>query len=149
LFLGLRKVTGELGTQVQVLQTAYTSSQKELGDLEPAAVEACQAIDEGTSLSGSSVESCLRALSGHAVEHMKGIFRLDIQKALGVVTMHYVVDLAALATGYIVEDDLDDDGAQEAVERVDAAAPDTAAELADAFEEDLLPYAPPAGAPEP
>jgi hypothetical protein len=63
--------------------------------------------------------------------------------------MHYVVDLAALATGYIVEDDLDDDGAQEAVERVDAAAPDTAAELADAFEEDLLPYAPPAGAPEP
>jgi hypothetical protein len=56
---------------------------------------------------------------------------------------HYIVDLAALAMGYIVAGDLDDDGAQDIVNQIDAAVTDTAADLADAFEEDLFPNAPP------
>jgi hypothetical protein len=125
---------------MEALQAAYTSSQQELGALEQAALEACQSIDEGTGLSGSSVASHLRALGGRFTERMRGAFRLGIQKALGVVTTHYIVDLAALATGYVVADNLDDDGAQDAVNQIDAAA----ADLADAFEEDLFPNAPPA-----
>jgi hypothetical protein len=56
---------------------------------------------------------------------------------------HYIVDLAALAMGYIVAGDLDDDGAQDIVNQIDAAVTDTAADLANAFEEDLFPNAPP------
>jgi hypothetical protein len=43
---------------------------------------------------------------------MRGALRLGIQKALGVVQSHNRVDLAALASGYIVADNLDDDGAR-------------------------------------
>jgi hypothetical protein len=57
------------------------------------------------------VASCLRALGGHVARHMRGALRLGIQKALGVVQSHNRVDLAALASGYIVADNLDDDGA--------------------------------------
>jgi hypothetical protein len=49
-----------------------------------------------------------------------------------VVQLHYVISLAELATGYIIADDLDDDGAQGA---------HTAA--------DLFPNAAPAGPLEP
>lgn len=65
-------------TQVGVLQAAYTSSQQELGLLEQTALEACQSIDEGTGLSGSSVVSRLRALGGRVAERMKGALRLGI-----------------------------------------------------------------------
>jgi hypothetical protein len=54
-----------------------------------------------------------------------------------VVQSHYVVNLAALAMGYIVADDLDDDEAQAMVERLDALAAPATAVLADDFEEVL------------
>jgi hypothetical protein len=68
---------------------------------------------------------------------MKGALRLSIQKTLDVVQSHYVVNLAALAMGYIVADDLDDDEAQAMVERLDALAAPATAVLADDFEEVL------------
>jgi hypothetical protein len=87
----------------------------------------------------------LKKLSGRVVERMKGTFRLGIQKTLGMVSTHYIVVFAALAMGYVVADDFDDDEAQDAVNQVDAAA----ADLADAFEEDLFSNAPLAGPLEP
>jgi hypothetical protein len=48
---------------------------------------------------------------------MRGTLRLGIQKTLGVVQSHYLINLAALATGYIMVDDLDDDKAQAVVDR--------------------------------
>jgi hypothetical protein len=71
--------SGESATQVGVLQAAYNSSQQELGLQEQADLEACQSIDEGTGLSGSSVASHLRALGGRVAEHMKGALRLGTQ----------------------------------------------------------------------
>jgi hypothetical protein len=64
-----------------------------------------------------------------------------------MVMSHYIIDLAALATGYAVADDLDDDGAQDVMNRLDAAAADATADLDNTFEEDLLPNAPPRRSP--
>jgi hypothetical protein len=82
-----------------------------LGLLEQAALEVCQSIDEGTGQAGSSVASRLRALGSHVVARMRGALRLGIQKTLGMVQSHYLVNLASLAMGYIVVDDFDDDKA--------------------------------------
>ena len=48
-------------------------------------------------------------------EWLKGALRLGVQKALGVISTHYVVDFEHLATGYIIPDD-DDDAKIEAME---------------------------------
>jgi hypothetical protein len=42
---------------------------------------------------------------------MRGALRLGIQKTLGMVQSHYLVNLASLSMGYIVVDDFDDDKA--------------------------------------
>jgi hypothetical protein len=59
--------------------------------------------------------------------------------------MGYVVNLTALAMGYIVVDDHDDDEAQAVADRLDAAATHAATALADDFEEVLFSNAPPVG----
>jgi hypothetical protein len=132
-------------TQIEVLQTAYNSSQPELEALQEAALEACQSIDEGAGLAGSSVASRLHALGVHVAWRMRCALRLGIQKTLGVVRSHYRVNFAALATGYIVADDLDDDGAEAEVNHMDTLATPATDILANDFAEILFPDAPPAG----
>jgi hypothetical protein len=66
-----------------------------------------------------------------------------------VVQSHYIVSLPALAMGYIIADDLDDDEAQAVADRLDAAAAHADADLVDTFEEDLFPNSPPPGPLEP
>ena len=73
-------------------------------------------------------------------ERLKGALRHGVQKALGVVSMHYVVDFEHLATGYIVPDG-DDDAKVEAMEQADAGAEGAAATWAGLFEGDLFPDA--------
>jgi hypothetical protein len=62
-----------------------------------------------------------------------------------VLQSHYRVDLAALATGYIVADNLDDVGAQAEADRLDALSAPAADIPADDFEEVLFPNVPTAG----
>jgi hypothetical protein len=76
---------------------------------------------------------------------MRGALHLGIQKTLGVVQSHYRVDVVALATGYIIADDLDNDGAEAEVNRLYALAAPAADILANDFEEVLFPNAPPPG----
>jgi hypothetical protein len=66
-----------------------------------------------------------------------------------VVRSHYQVNLAALAMGYIVADDLDDDGVEAEANCLDALAAPAADILADDFAEILFLDAPPAGPLEP
>jgi hypothetical protein len=66
-----------------------------------------------------------------------------------VVQSHYRVNLAALATSYIVVDNLNDDGAEAEVNRLDMLAAPAADILADDFAEILFPDAPPTGHLEP
>ena len=71
-------------------------------------------------------------------ERLKGALRLGVQKALGVVLMHYIVDLDLLATGHIVPDG-DDDAKVDAMEQANAGAESAASTLAGLFESDLFP----------
>ena len=73
-------------------------------------------------------------------ERLKGALRLGVQKALGVISTHYVVDFEHLATGYIIPDG-DDDAKIEAMEQADTGAEDAATTLAELFEGDLFPNA--------
>jgi hypothetical protein len=75
---------------------------------------------------------------------MRGALCLGIQKTLGVVQSHYRVDVAALATGYIVTDELNDDGAEAVANCLDALSAPAANILADDFEKVLFPNTPPA-----
>ena len=61
-----------------------------------------------------------------------------MQKALGVVSMHYIMDFVHLSTGYIIPDG-DADVVIDAMEQADAASKGAAATLAEHFEGDLFP----------
>ena len=73
-------------------------------------------------------------------ERLKGALHLGVQKALGVVSTHYVVDFEHLAMGYIVPDG-DDDAKVEAMEQANVGAEGAASTLARLFEGDLFPDA--------
>jgi hypothetical protein len=123
------------------LQASYNSSERELLELRSAALETCQAVEEGEVQAGSSLVSRLRALGGHVSGRMRRALHLGVQKALGVVRSHYEVNFEAAAEGYIVSEGVED---EVAMERADALAADA---LTEAFEEFLFPDATDADAP--
>ena len=113
---------------------------KEYEDLEGAAVAAYQGLEGEGGSSGSLLASRLRSLGDQVAERLKGALRLGVQKALGVVSMHYIVNFELLATGYIIPNG-DDDAKVDAMEQADAAAKGAASALAELFESELLPGA--------
>ena len=115
--------------------------QADLEGLEGATVAVCRELEGEGAPSGSSVASRLRSLGGRVTERLKSALRLGIQKTLGVVSTHYLVDLEAVATGYVVADDLDDDAAVAVVEQAAAAAEGAATTLSALFEGELFPGA--------
>ena len=121
-------------------QAVYVSLQRDHNDLEEAAIAVCQGAEGEGDQSGSSLVSRLRSLGDRVTERLRGALRLGIQKALGVVSTHYIVDFEHLATGYIVPDG-DDDAKIEAMEQADTGAEGAAATLAGLFEGDLFPDA--------
>jgi hypothetical protein len=139
----LRTALGHAAERAEALQTSYNSSEQEL-QLHTAALETCQAVEEGEAQAGSSLASRLRALGGHVNGRMRWALHLGVQKALEVVRSHYEVNFEALAEGYVVPEGVED---EVAMERVDALAADAAGALAEAFEEFLFPDAADAAAP--
>ena len=117
----------------------YSSAQRDYEDLVGAAVAACQGL-EGEGTSSSSLASHLRSLGDWLTERLKGALRLGVQKALGVVSTHYIVNFEQLATGYIIPDG-DEDTAVNAMEQANAAAEVATSTLAELFEGGLLPDA--------
>jgi hypothetical protein len=67
-------------TQAETVSAAYNSA--ELGELRAAALETCQAVEEGEAQAGSSLASRLRALGGHVSRRMRRALHLSVQKAL-------------------------------------------------------------------
>jgi hypothetical protein len=124
--------------RAEALQASYNSSEQELLELHSAALETCQAVEEGETQVGSLLASRLRALGGHVSGRMRRALHLGVQKALGVVRSHYEINFEAVAEGYIVPEGVED---EVAMERVDALAADAAEALAEAFEEFLFPDA--------
>ena len=104
----LRKKVSEETVAKEALQVVYASLQREHDDLEEAAIVACQGAEGEGGQSGRLLVSHLRSLGDRMTERLKGALRLGVQKALGVVSTHYVVDFEHLATGYIIPDGDDD-----------------------------------------
>jgi hypothetical protein len=124
--------------RAETLQTAYDSSERELVDLRAAALETCQAVEEGEAQAGSSLASRLHALGGHVSRRMRRALHLGVQKALGVVRSHYEVNFEAVASGYVVPEGVDDEAA---MEQADALTADVAEARTEAFAEFLFPDA--------
>jgi hypothetical protein len=82
-------------------------------ELRAAALETCQAVEEGEAQAGSSLASRLRALGGHVTGRLHRALHLGVQEALGVVRSHYKVNLEAVASGYVVPEGVEDDAAME------------------------------------
>jgi hypothetical protein len=68
-------------TQAETVSATYNSAE-ELGELRAAALETCQAVEEGEAQAGSSLASRLRALGGHISRRMRRALHLGVQKAL-------------------------------------------------------------------
>ena len=98
----------------------------------------CQGLESEGCLSVSSLASRLRSLGGRETERLKGALRLSVQKALGIVSTHYIVNFEQLGTSYIVPEG-DEDTVVNAMEQADVAAEGAASALAKLFEGDLFP----------
>jgi hypothetical protein len=132
-------------TQAEVVQTACNSSQQELEELQAAALETCQGIEEDEVQAGSSLASRLRALGGHVSQRMCRALHLGVRKALGVVASPYQVDFEAVSSGYVVPVGVED---EEAMNHADALAAPAADVLAKDFMEFSFPDAPGADDPQ-
>jgi hypothetical protein len=124
---------------------AYNSSQQELEELRAAALETCQAVEEGEAQDESSLASRLRALDGHVSRRMRRALHLGVKKALGVVASHYQVDFEAVSSGYVVPISVED---EVAMNRADALAATAVDMLAEDFINFLFPDAPGADDPQ-
>ena len=102
---------------------------------------ACQELEVEGGSSGSSVSRRQRSLGGQVAEHLKSAFRLGVQRTLGMVSTHYVMDPERVATGYVVAPGIEGDDAVAAMEQADAAVEGAASALSVLFEGDLLPNA--------
>jgi hypothetical protein len=122
------------------VSAAYNSAEQELGELRAAALETCQAVEEGEAQAESSLASRSRALGRHVSRRMRHVLQLGVQKALGVVGSHYQVDFEAVALGYIVPLGVEDEVAMERADALAAAAAETLAE-------DFMDFLFPAGEP--
>jgi hypothetical protein len=107
-------------------------------ELRAAALETCQAVEEGEAQAGSSLASCLRVLGGHVLRRMRSALHLGVQKALGVVWSHYEVNFEAVVSGYVVPEGVEDEAV---MEQADTLAADAAEALTEAFTEFLFPDA--------
>ena len=70
-------------------------------------------------------------------ERIKSVFRLGVQRALGVASMHYDMDLALVSSRYVVTLSVDGDAAAAAMDEADAAVEAFTAALSKKLEDDL------------
>ena len=135
----LKKAVADETSAKEALQVAYSSAQKDLVDLEGATMAACQELEGEGGLSGSSVASRLRSLGGQVAKRLKCAFRIGVQRTLGVVSTHYVMDLERVVTGYVITPGIEGDDAVAAMEQADAAVEGAASALSVLLEGNLIP----------
>ena len=82
--------------------------------------------------------SRLQSLGSQVAERLKSAFRLGVQRTLGVVSTHYVMDLERVATGYVIAPGVEGDDAVVAMEQADAAVEGAASALSVLLKGDLL-----------
>jgi len=90
-------------------------------------------------VSGSSVISRLRVLGGRIAEHAKSTFRLGVLRALAVASMHYIMNLQRVSSGYMVPSEASPDTALAIMDDADATVEEFATILAAKLETDIPP----------
>jgi hypothetical protein len=91
--------------------------------------------------SGSSPQSCLRALGGHVHSRLRGALHHGVRRAFAVLASHYDVDLERVSEGYCLPDE--EEAALSEVQRLDTVTEGPGAALASFFEVEVLPPASP------
>jgi len=125
----------------EAVNTTLMAAQAEYADLERTAVSVCQELEGEGAVSGSSVISRQRALGGRIAEHAKSTFRLGVLRSLAAASMHYIMDLQKVSSGYVVPNDADADAASAIMDDADAAAEEFATVLAEKLEANFPPIA--------
>lgn len=80
-------------------------------------------------------------MESHVTEHLQDAFHLGIQKALSVVSTHYIIVFEQLATGYIIAGGVNEDVVVAVVKQSDAAAEGATTSFSAFFKGELFPYA--------
>ena len=70
-------------------------------------------------------------------EHIKSTFRLGVQRALTMASMHYDMDLERVSSVYVVASGIGADAASAAMDDADAAIEEFATVLARKLEDDI------------
>jgi hypothetical protein len=104
----------------------------------------CRTFSLGDVPSGSSPQSCLRALGGHVRSRLRGALHHGVRRAFAVLASHYDVDLERVSKGYCLPNE--EEAALSEVQRLDATAEGPSATLASIFEVEVLPPASPSEA---
>jgi hypothetical protein len=123
----------------EAVNIALMAAQAEYAELERTTVSVCQELEGDGAVSSSSVVSHLRALGGRITEHAKSTFRLGVLRALVVASMHYIMDLKRVSSGYVVLTDADADAASAIMDDADTTAELFATFLAGKLEADIPP----------
>ena len=90
-------------------------------------------------MSGSWVISRLRVLGGLIAEHAKSTFRLGVPRAHAVASMHYIMDLQRVSSGYVVPNDASPDTASAIMDDANATVEGFATILVGKLEADIPP----------
>jgi hypothetical protein len=101
----------------------------------------CRTFGLGDVPSGSSPQSCLRALGDHVRSRLRGALHHGVRWAFAVLASHYDVDLERVNEGYCLPDE--EEAALSEVRRLDAASEGPGAALASFFVVEICPPASP------
>lgn len=91
---------------------------------------------------GSSLQSRVVALDGYICSQLRDIFHTGVKRALAVVSSHYALNLEAVSKGYALPDEVNDDQAEEEVQKLLEAAEGPGRVLAQLFEVEMIPVPP-------
>jgi hypothetical protein len=124
-------------TLAEALAGAAEQREADLAAMSEAVLDFYRALGSDDVPSGSSPQSRLRALGGHARGRVREALHHGVRRAFAVLASHYVVDLERVSEGYCLPDE--DDAALAEVQRLDAVAAGPSAVLATTFEAEVLP----------
>jgi len=117
----LEKKMAEAASIADALQKSLDAEFADRSALEAVVTSACEGLRVSTGESGSSLHGQIEALYSRAGERMRDALHAGVNKALVVVSSHYVgIDLPVVSEGYVLPDD--EAEAQEELQRLEDAA---------------------------
>ena len=102
----------------------------------------CDTFEAEGGQSGSSLRSRAAALGGYIRSQLRDLLHTGVKRAFAVISSHYALNLEAVSEGYILPDEVDDDQAEEEVQKLLEAVEGPGTALAQLFEDDVIPVPP-------